>query len=495
MNTTDYLLETGGARDVAIIVGKEQYTYNNVKEVTVCIAQRLLVEGVRPADKVGLLGANSLFWVAAYLATLKIGAIAVPLSTKISPADLQTKQSFIQCKVFCLEKRYHHILQSSLANNTPLIFEDSLTGPELVPWEAIPSFDDERQDAVFLCTSGTTASPRVVRLTHRNIQANTNSIIEYLELTSADRMMAILPFDYCFGASLLHTHLRVGGSVVLSRFLYPESVLDQIEATTCTGLAGVPFTYQTLLRNTTFAGRPLKSLRKIQQAGGKLPNVLIKELIAAAPEAQIYVMYGQTEATARLSYLPPQYLDTKLGSIGRGIPGVELQVIGESGQKVKPGEVGEIVARGDNISPGYLNDLAATAEKFIGGALYTRDMATVDEEGFIYITDRKADFIKSYGHRVSSQEIEACVVELPDVVATAVIGVPDLVRGEDIKAFVTLRGGSQLTPEEIILHCKKRLARYMAPSEVFIVKSLPTNVNGKILKSALRDQIKASTPV
>jgi long-chain acyl-CoA synthetase len=489
MNTTDYLLKTGGSQRVAIITGKEQYTYGDLKEAIAHIAQALLDEGIHPGDRVTLLGANSLFWVAAYLAILKIGAIAVPLSTKLSPAELQAKQDFLQCKVFCLEKRYYHHFQAGLPDNVPLIFEDSMKGPEAVSWESIPSYDDEQQDAVLLCTSGTTARPKVVWLTHRNIQANTDSIVEYLELTSAERMMVILPFDYCFGASLLHTHLRVGGSLVFSRFLYPESVLDLMEATACTGLAGVPYTYQTLLRNTTFASRSLKSLRKVQQAGGKLPNVLIKELIAAAPEAQIYIMYGQTEATARLSYLPPQYLETKLGSIGRGIPGVELRVIGESGEEVKPGEVGEIVARGDNISPGYLNDPQATAEKFIDGALYTRDLATIDEEGFIYITDRKADFIKSYGHRVSSQEIEACVLELPDVVAAAAIGVPDLVRGEDIKTFVALRTGSQLTSTEIITHCKRRMARHMVPSEVFIVKSLPTNVNGKILKSALREQV------
>jgi long-chain acyl-CoA synthetase len=489
MNTTDFLLQAGGSQCIAIITGKEQYTYSDLKRAVTHIAQVLLDQGIQPADKVGLVSANSFFWVAAYLAILKLGAIAVPLSIKVTPTDLQSKQNFIKCKLFCLEKRYYRHLQAGLPDDVPFIFEDSLQGPDRVSWKALPAVDDEQQDAVFLCTSGTTANPKVVRLTHRNIQANTSSIIKYLALTPADRMMTILPLDYCFGASLLHTHLCVGGSVVLSRFLYPESVLDLIEATECTGLAGVPFTYQTLLRNTTFATRPLKTLRKVQQAGGKLPNVLIKELLAAVPQAELYIMYGQTEATARLSYLPPPYLATKLGSIGRGIPGVELQVIGESGREVKPGEVGEIIARGDNISPGYLNDPQATAEKFINGALYTRDMASIDEEGFIYITDRKADFIKSYGHRVSSQEIEACALELPTLVAAAAIGVPDLVQGEAIKIFVTLSNHSQLTTTEIIAHCKRRMARHMVPNEVFIVKNLPTNVNGKILKSALREQI------
>jgi long-chain acyl-CoA synthetase len=448
----------------------------------------LLVKGVRPTDRVALVGANSLFWVATYLAALKLGAIAVPFPANVTLSELQSGQDLVRCKVFCLEKQSYRRLQASLADGLPLVFEDGLNGSGKAAWEAIPTHDDEQQDAVYLFTSGTTARPRVVRLTHRNIQANTDSIVTYLELSPTDRIMTILSFGYCFGTSLLHTHLRAGGSLVLSRFLYPESVLNLMEATGCTGLAGVPSMYQTLLRNTTFCRRKLKSLRKVQQAGGKLPDVLIQELCAAVPGGKVYIMYGQTEATARLSYLPPALLGTKLGSVGKGIPGVTLRVVGESGAQVKPGEVGEIVARGANISPGYLDDPEATAEKFRDGALYTGDLATVDEEGFIYITDRKADFIKSYGYRVSSQTVEACVLELPEVVAAAAIGVPDLACGEAIRLYATLRTGSQLTPEEIIAHCRQRMAAYMVPHEVSMVKSLPTNANGKVLKAVLKRQ-------
>ncbi|GIK43471.1 MAG: long-chain-fatty-acid--CoA ligase [Chloroflexota bacterium] len=485
MNTSDYLLQTSQDQHLALITSQERHTYGNLKEASACIAQELFTQGVRSGDRVGLLSTNSLFWVASYLAILKLGAVVVPFSATLPPSELQLRQNFIQCKVVCVEKRFYQ----RLPINVPLVLEDSLKSASTSSWEEIPSNSDEQQDAVLMFTSGTTARPRVVRITHQNIQANTESIISYLELTSAERMLSILPFDYCFGTSLLHTHLRIGGSLVLSRFLYPEAVLNLLEATECTGLAGVPSIYQTLLRNTTFPKRQLKSLRKVQQAGGKLSNVLIEELIAAVPAAQVYVMYGQTEATARLSYLPPEFLKTKLGSVGRGIPGVELRILGEAGGEVKPGEVGEIVARGANISPGYLDDPEATAEKFKDGALYTGDLATVDEDGFIYIMDRKADFIKSYGHRVSSQVVEACVLELADVVAAAAIGVPDPVRGEAIKVYVTLRNGSPLNPTEIIGHCKQRQPVYVVPQEVMVVKSLPMNENGKVLKSALRQQV------
>jgi long-chain acyl-CoA synthetase len=308
-----------------------------------------------------------------------------------------------------------------------------------------------------------------------------------LSLSSADRMMTVLPFYYCFGTSLLHTHLRVGGSLALcNTFAYPETALDMMETTECTGFAGVPSTYQTLLRNSTFPKRKIKTLRKVQQAGGKLAVVLIEELMAALPDAEIYIMYGQTEATARLSYLSPSLLRTKLGSIGKGIPGVELCVIGESGAEVKAGEVGEIIARGDNVCPGYLDEPEASAQKFVDGALHTGDLATVDEDGFIYVVDRQSDFIKSYGHRVSSQQVEACVLELQDVVAAAAIGEPDLVRGEAIKVFAVLRAGAKLTSEEIIAHCAQGLARHMVPKEVVFIDRLPTNPHGKIVKAELR---------
>jgi acyl-CoA synthetase (AMP-forming)/AMP-acid ligase II len=489
MNTADYLLVTARSKDTALITEQTSLTHADLRAAVNRVAQPLIEAGVGPADRVGLLGNNSPFWVAAYLAILKLGAVVVPFSATLKSPQLQTRLKLIDCRAICLDNTLHRRLKPGLPPNTPLIFDDVLRGPPVASDLALPTAPVSiEQDAVLIFTSGTTARPRIVRLTHRNIQANTNSIIDYLNLTAAERMMAILPFDYCFGASLLHTHLRVGGSLVLSRFLYPESVLDLLDATACTGLAGVPSVYQTLLRNTTFPARNLTSLKKVQQAGGKLQPVLIKELVAAVPHGDVFVMYGQTEATARLSYLPPALLDTKLGSVGRGIPGVKLQVLDQTGVPVAPGDVGEIVARGDNISPGYLDDPAATAQKFVNGALHTGDLATVDADGYISIVDRQADFIKSLGYRVSSQSVEAHILELPDVVSAAAIGVPDPAQGEAIWVYLTLRAGSTLSPQTVIEHCRRNLARQMVPQQIEIVRVLPLNSNGKVIKSALRKQ-------
>lgn len=491
MNTADYLLECGAPGSTALIAGKTQYTYENLKQACMRVAGELVHTGVQPGDRVGILGNNSLFWVASYLAVMKLGAVAVPFATTLTAEDVGGMAAFVQSKVICAERRMLRSFASVLSG--AVIFDDILQQPGAVDWpsgETIHSLDD---NAALMFTSGTTAKPRLVQVTHRNIQANTNSIIEYLDLTAEERILSVLQFYYCFGTSLLHTHLRVGGSIAMATsFVYPEVILNMMEESACTGFAGVPSTYQTLLRNSTFPRREMKDLRKLQQAGGKLQSVLIQELVNLTPQAQVFVMYGQTEATARLSYLPPALLGTKLGSIGKGIPGVTLDVIGDDGNPVKPTEVGEIIARGDNISPGYWNDPEASAPKFIDGALHTGDLATVDEDGLIYVVDRKADFIKSYGNRVSSQRIEECIVELPDVVAAAVIGEPDLVRGEAIWAFVVQRSGAALTSADIINHCGNRLANYMVPKEVVFLDHLPMNAHGKIVKNELRKQASQS---
>jgi acyl-CoA synthetase (AMP-forming)/AMP-acid ligase II len=495
VNTADYLLEQGLDDRVVLIAGHAHWTYADLRAASARLAAELVQAGVQPLDRVGILGNNSLFWVAAYLAVLKLGATAVPFPVTALPDSIAAMQDVAHCRLLCAETKAYRRLAVSWPADLPTIFDSVLDQSGESCWPIGPTTELD-QVAALMLTSGTTAKPRAVCVTHRNLQANTNSIIEYLDLTHADRILAILPFFYCFGTSLLHTHLRVGGSLALvNSFAFPEVVLDVMERQQCTGFAGVPSNYQTLLRNSTFPQRPWSHLRKIQQAGGKLSTILIEELVRAVPQARVFVMYGQTEATARLSYLPPELLSSKLGSIGRGIPDVTLRVLNEAGQEVKPGETGEIYAWGDNICAGYLNEPEASAAKFVDGALRTGDLATVDEDGFIYIVDRAADFIKSYGYRVSSQQIEACVLELPEVIAAAAIGEPDAVRGEAIKVFVVLRPGTTLSATDIIGHCSQRLTTYMIPQTVIPIDQLPLNAHGKIVKTELRKLAAQATQV
>ena len=470
-----------------MVDGGTRYTYAQLGAAAAKLAGELAALDLPPGSRVGLLGPNSLFWMAAYLAVMKLGHVAVPFPDKLTPEGVRRNADVAGCTAAFADRRSARRFPAVFAGGVPVLTEEALGGGCAPYWPASAPAD-AGADAVLMFTSGTTSAPKAVRVTHRNIQANTDSIIEYLGLHSDDRVLVVLPFFYCYGASLLHTHLRCGGRVVLcNSFVFPETALDVLEREECTVLAGVPSSFQLLLRASTFAQRPLRSLRLIQQAGGKLPPVLIEELVAAKPAAQLFVMYGQTEATARLSYLPPAKLGSKLGSIGKGIPGVRLRVLNERGEPVAPGERGEIYATGANISPGYYADPQGSAAKFTRYGLRTGDLAVVDDDGYIFIVDRRDDFIKSWGHRVSSQEVEAAALRLGELVSAAAVGVPDEDAGEAVVLFAMARPGTGVTADDVLAVCRRHLPKYMVPSSVVLLDRLPLNANGKIAKPLLRE--------
>lgn len=489
-NVGDFLLRAGRPDDVAIIDRTGPRTYAELRAATAALTSRVETWGLPRGSRIGLLSQNSLFWAVAYLAILRSGHVAVPFATALTPQDILAKAAFVECEAF--------LVDSGLASPAaPLIEavrhtadESAMTPKEApAPTEAVPVDPDD--DAVLMFTSGTTAAPRAVRVSHRNIAANTDSIIDCLKLTAKDRALIVLPFSYCYGASLLHTHLRAGASVsICDTFAFPETVIEAIQRDGCTGIAGVPSTYQLLLRASSFETTPLPSLRYLQQAGGRLPQPQIERVAAAQPQARLFVMYGATEATARMSYLPPELLEAKRGSIGRGIPGVTLSVLDNDGNPVPPGAVGEVFARGDNITKGYWHDPEGTAAKFVDGGLRTGDLARVDEDGFLYIVDRQADFIKSWGIRVSSQEVEDAVVSTPGVAAAAAVGRPDDDAGESIVVFYVPADGANVSPEQVLAHCRGVLAKHLVPRDVRQLPGLPLNQNGKILKAKLKELAK-----
>jgi acyl-CoA synthetase (AMP-forming)/AMP-acid ligase II len=494
LNTSDYLLARGAPADVAVVDGAQRYTYGQLRAAAAGLAAELAALGLPGGSRIALLGPNSFFWVAAYLAAMKSGHVAVPLSDKLTPDDVRRNAGIAGCAAAFADRRTARRFAGAV-EGVPAITEEALRSDRKPWWPPLLPADPDA-DAVLMFTSGTTSQPKAVRVTHGNIQANTDSIITYLGLRGDDRVLVILPFFYCYGASLLHTHLRCGGRVVLcNSFVFPETALDLLEREQCTVLAGVPSSFQLLLRASTFAQRPLPSLRLVQQAGGKLPPVLIGELTAAKPGADLFVMYGQTEATARLSYLPPGRLRDKAGSIGRGIPGVRLRVLKDNGEPVGPGERGEIYATGANISPGYYADPEGSAAKFTPRGLRTGDLAVVDEDGYIFIVDRRDDFIKSWGHRISSQEVEAAALRMSELVSAAAVGVPDDEAGEAVTLFAAVRPGAEVSPDEVLAMCRRHLPKHMVPRFVELLDSLPLNGNGKIAKPRLREMATARMAV
>lgn len=485
MNTAEFLIGRVDAGATAVVDADGTLTYGQLAGRVAQQARALRELDLLPGDRVGLIGANGSGWVSSYLAVLAAGLVAVPVANTLPAEEVAARLGWIGAAASFVGVAERRKLAGLVGIQMPMDGPAPSTSAEDGPTFAPVRPDD---DAVLAFTSGTTGRPRAVRQTHANLQANTGSILGYLPLTDRDRILVVLPFSYVFGASLLHTHLRIGASLVIHpNAVFPQQIVERMADERCTGVAGVPSTFAVLLRNSTFGSRRLPNLRLIQQAGGKLAPALLNELREAQPQAQVFVMYGQTEATARLSYLPPEQLDRKLGSIGRGIPGVSLRVVGDDGADISPGEVGEIRARGANISPGYLDDEAETARRMPDGELHTGDLATVDEEGYIYVVDRQEDFIKSWGLRIASQDVETVALQMTDLVSAVVVGVPDEAAGELVEMVAVAREGATVTEREVIDHCRAKLARYMVPSRVHFVPLIPLNTNGKVAKPAVRD--------
>jgi len=349
--------------------------------------------------------------------------------------------------------------------------------------------------ALVLYTSGSTGTPRGVVQTFGNIAANTRSIVAYLGLGPTDRVMAILPFHYCYGRSLLQTHLYVGGSVFIDpRFMYPRVVVEAIGSEGCTGFAGVPATFEILRREVDVRAIPKPRLRYVTQAGGGMRPDTVRWAREAFAPARLFVMYGQTEATARLAYLPPERGDEKAGSIGVPIPGVELRVVDEGGGELPAGEVGHLVARGENVTPGYLDAPAETAAILRGGWLWTGDLARRDDEGFLFLVGRAKEILKIGGHRVGPAEIEQVLLAHPAVAEAAVVGAGDPVQGEVAIAFVVLAPGAAAPEQELRRFCRDRLPAFKVPSRVEFVEAIPRNASGKPLKAELAARVRAADP-
>ena len=363
------------------------------------------------------------------------------------------------------------------------VLEDATVRAGWQPDPAPPHAHRPSDPAVILYTSGSTGEPRGVVQTWRNIDANTRSIAGYLDLGPRDRAMLVLPLSYCYGRSVLQTHLFAGGSVFMDdRFMYPRVVIDAMRDEGCTGFAGVPASFELLRRQVDDASLASLALRYVTQAGGAMSRDTIDWARRAFAPARLFVMYGQTEATARLSYLPPERAD-KEGSIGIPVPGVELRVVDAAGSPVADGVVGDLVARGANITPGYLDDAEETARILRDGWLWTGDLAWRDDEGFFFHAGRTKDILKISGHRVSPVEIEQAIARHPDVTDAAVVGDGHDIAGDVAAAFVVRRPGSGLSDETLRRFCVEQLAPFKVPKTICFVEALPRSDAGKLLRA------------
>ena len=328
--------------------------------------------------------------------------------------------------------------------------------------------------SVLLSTSGTTGSPKLVKLSYKNIQSNATSIAEYLNIDENERPITTLPFNYSFGLSIINSHLLKGSTIVLTeKTVFFRDFWNLFNEYKCTSFAGVPYTY-TMLKRIGFEKIDLPTLKYFTQAGGKLSEEFIKHFneYAIANNKKFFVMYGQTEATARITYVPPKKLSNKIGSIGISIPGGELKIMNDSVEVIGYNETGEIVYKGDNVMLGYAekaSDLSKGNE--LNGVLFTGDLGYKDDDGFFYVTGRMKRFIKIFGLRINLDEVQK-MIENHFKISAACMGKDDLLK-------ILVHSNDHLTEVKVKEEVMKM---YKLNFKSLVVKSttqIPTNSNGK----------------
>jgi len=482
----------------AIVSGNYRVTYAELRQASLALAASLVNCGLKPGERVAVLTDVPFDYIVAYFGTMLAGGVFVGLNTQTSERTLKNLLDDSGASIAITHRKYLKYF-IGIADNLSELKTVAVAGGGSLPGINCIEYAEmirEREEsnitfpnresselAQIIYTSGTTGKPKGVMLTHANLLANTSSVVEYLGLTGRDCAMVVMPFFYSYGNSILLTHIAVGGKLVVNQSLmYPNLILDLMVKEEVTGLPGVPSTFSLLLHKSAFPSYRFPALRYVTQAGGGMSPALLRELDAVIQGLPIYVMYGQTEASPRLSYLDPADLFRKPGSIGKAIPGVALEVLHPSGDPVKAGETGELVASGENIMVGYWQQPDATAEALRDGRLWTGDLASIDEEGFLYLVGRKSEMLKSGAHRVSPKEIEDVLLEHEAVLESAVIGVADDILGESIIACVVLKAPASCTEKELINHCHAILPAFKVPHRVNFYTELPKTESGKVRK-------------
>jgi acyl-CoA synthetase (AMP-forming)/AMP-acid ligase II len=486
---------SGGAS--ALIWRGTRWSYDDLRSAIDAAAAGLHELAPERGARIALLLRNSSQYVALYYGALAAGLVTVPLNAQ-ERASVLVRQ-IEHCEAAVLAGATDHpewpALSSAAASAgckvlaiTPRDDDTALEqfmrdvgGPRRA--QIPPPRADELASVIY--TSGTTGHPKGVMLSHANLAANSAAIISYLGLGPSDRGLCVLPFHFSYGNSVLHSHLGAGAELVVEDNLaFPRLTVQRLQDDAITGFAGVPSTFALLLGRCNLAEFDLSKLRYITQAGGAMPRPLIERLRAELPRTRLFVMYGQTEATARLTYLPPEDLDEKLGSVGMAVDGIEIDVQLD-GRSLAANEIGEICARGASIMQGYWKDPDATRAVLRDGWLHTGDLGHRDADGYLYIDGRTVDMIKVGAFRVSPQEIEEVIASMPGVEEVCAAAMPDELLGQAVKAVIVRRAGANFDERVVKAHCRQNLAAYKVPKQVEFVSVMPRTASGKIQRFKL----------
>lgn len=503
----------------ALVSDGQRHSFGELLQRSQQLASALQALGLQRGDRVALFMDNRVEMAVAVWAVLQAGGAFMPINPLTKADKLAYMLNDARAHVLITQDNLRGVWHAALTQNTSVDVA-WVCGLQAGDGHGVGSNDRERalpaftpdaaldkaprladvglidQDlAAIIYTSGSTGDPKGVMLSHLNMVSACTSVSTYLGLRADDTVLCALPLAFDYGLYQLLMCARVGATLVLERsFTFPVKVLEVMVRERITVFPGVPTMFSMLMSLQSLPSFDLGHLRMITNTAAALSEAHIQRLRALFPQATLFSMYGLTECK-RVTYLPPDQLDARPTSVGRGMPNEEVWLVDDAGQRLPNGSTGELVVRGSNVMLGYWDKPEATAQRLkpgptIGGqvgapVLHTGDLFRTDAEGYLYFVARKDDIIKSRGEKVSPKEVENALYAIEGVFEAAVIGVPDELLGQAVKAFVVCQPGVTLTEREVIRQCLSRLESFMAPKHVEFVEALPKTDTGKVKKTGL----------
>ena len=490
----------------AIVFEERRLTYLELNSRVNALALALLDLGLRKGDKVATLLRNSNQIVEVFLAAVKMGGVLTPLNFRLQKAETVRLVNHSDATTFVFSDEFLPLVDSlrdKLDNVENFILVGDGELPDARRYEQLidayppkePDVDVQEEDACqLLYTSGTTGKPRGVILTHKNVLWNVIQTMLAREDVPDDSCLIIGPL---YHTAALNNHFSIrlalaGTSVIVKQF-DPFEMMTLVENEQINVISGSPTVFNVLLQLPELARFNTKSVTKITAGSAILPTETKKKLFEIFPNAHgIYDVYGCTEASPTITVLNASDSLRKHACVGKPVLAIDARLVDDDGNDLARGQVGEVVARGPTIMKGYYKDPEATQQAIRNGWLHKGDLARMDDEGFFYIVDRKKDVVISGGENVYPSEVEEVLFAHPKIAAAAVIGVPDEVWGETVRAIVVVVDGQHLSEPDVIDFCREFLAKYKCPKSVRFVPSLPTNPSGKVLKTELRKRYRCT---
>lgn len=477
----------------AVVDGDATTSYVELEARAIGVAEGLAAAEVEPGDRVAILLRRSADAAGAFFGVLASGGVAVVVNELLRPRQIEHILSHSSASVLLTSSEVAGRLPRPLKTSARVLDITSL--PRAGTAAPAPRVGDDVAQIIF--TSGSTGLPKGVTVSHANLWAGMRSVTTYLEITSEDRIAALLPFSFDYGLNQLLCAAGTGACLVLERSPVPARIVRTLAAQRVSVVAAVPPLWLQLLDADSFRSAPVGSLRVLTNSGGKLPTEAVRDLRRCQPAPSLVLMYGLTEAF-RSTYLPPDRVDRKPGSIGQAIPGAEILVLDDDLSPCAPGQVGQLVHRGPTVALGYWDDTEATARVFRPNPLrpagapdaervvFSGDLVYRDEAGDLFFVGRSDTLIKTLGYRVSPDEVVEVLHASGQVVEAVVTSEPDEVRGARLVAYVVLRTDGSL--ERLERFTAEELPRYMRPARIEAREALPRTASGKHDAAAARSE-------